>query len=135
MKALGEAATHLAWLCPSAASLVALARSPTATVWQEVRDDPGAVLLILRQAPDPPVSPILSCPPVPFPSSKNTGVSIMPASRAAWPGAGTCPVGWSLWPDISTSASKPPKSSALILIFSVWHSSPSLWRSDRESLY
>src|SRR6516162_1504438 len=52
MKALGEAATHLAWLCPSASSLVALARSPTATVWEEVRDDPGAVLLILRQAPD-----------------------------------------------------------------------------------
>ena len=57
MKALGEAATHLAWLCPSAASLVALARSPTATVWQEVRDDPGAVLLILRQAPDQTGSP------------------------------------------------------------------------------
>jgi signal transduction histidine kinase len=57
MKALGEAATHLAWLCPSAASLVALARSPTATVWEEVRDDPGAVLLILRQAPDSAASP------------------------------------------------------------------------------
>jgi signal transduction histidine kinase len=52
MKAIGEAAAHLAWLCPSAASLVALARSPTATVWKEVRGDPGAVLLILRQAPD-----------------------------------------------------------------------------------
>ncbi len=52
MKALGEAATHLAWLSPSAASLVALARSPTATVWEEVRGDPGAVLLILRQVPD-----------------------------------------------------------------------------------
>src|SRR5207249_1578996 len=57
MKAIGEAATHLAWLCPSAASLVALARSPTATVWEEVRDDPGAVLLILRQAPDGAPSP------------------------------------------------------------------------------
>src|SRR6516162_446840 len=52
MKALGEAATHLAWLCPSAASLVALARSPTATVWEQVRTDPGALLLILRQVPD-----------------------------------------------------------------------------------
>jgi hypothetical protein len=49
---VGEAATHLAWLCPSAASLVALARSPTASVWREIRDDPGAVLLILRQSPD-----------------------------------------------------------------------------------
>jgi signal transduction histidine kinase len=57
MKALGEAATHLAWLCPSAASMVALARSPTATVWEEVRDDPGAVLLILRQAPEQTGSP------------------------------------------------------------------------------
>lgn len=56
MKALGEAATHLAWLCPSAASLVALARSPTASVWEQVRGDPGAVLLILRQVPDHAVS-------------------------------------------------------------------------------
>jgi signal transduction histidine kinase len=52
MKAVGEAAAHLAWLCPSAASLVALARSPTASVWPQIRCDPGAVLLILRQAPD-----------------------------------------------------------------------------------
>jgi hypothetical protein len=56
MKAVGEAATHLAWLCPSAASLVALARSPTASVWDQVRGDPGAVLLILRQVPDHAVS-------------------------------------------------------------------------------
>jgi signal transduction histidine kinase len=49
---LGEAATHLAWLSPSAASLVALARSPTATIWRQVRGDPGAVLLLLRQVPD-----------------------------------------------------------------------------------
>src|SRR6266851_4905544 len=49
---VGEAATHLAWLSPSAASLVALARSPTATIWRQLRGDPGAVLLVLRQSPD-----------------------------------------------------------------------------------
>ncbi len=50
MKALGEAATHLPWVCPRVASLVALARAPTATLWEEIRSDPGAVLLVLRQA-------------------------------------------------------------------------------------
>jgi len=49
---VGEAATHLAWLSPSAASLVALARSPTATIWRQIRGDPGAVLLVLRQVPE-----------------------------------------------------------------------------------
>jgi two-component system NtrC family sensor kinase len=47
--ALGEAVTHLAWLSPRAASLVALARSPAA--WLEVRTDPAAVLLVARAAP------------------------------------------------------------------------------------
>lgn len=50
LPALGEAATQLPWLCPCASSLVALARKPAAAAWREVRDDPGAVLLILRQA-------------------------------------------------------------------------------------
>lgn len=50
MRALGEAATHLPWLSPCAASLLALARAPTAAAWLEVRSDPGAVLLILRQS-------------------------------------------------------------------------------------
>src|SRR5947208_7470859 len=76
MKALGEAATHLAWLCPSAASLVALARSPTATVWEEVRDDPGAVLLILRQAPDQALSP-----PSFFPAAVREPAVLLEAAR------------------------------------------------------
>jgi signal transduction histidine kinase len=46
---LGEAATHLPWLSPCAASLVALARAPAATAWESVRLDPGAVLLVVRQ--------------------------------------------------------------------------------------
>ncbi len=76
MKALGEAATHLAWLCPSAASLVALARSPTATVWEEVRHDPGAVLLILRQAPDQAMSP-----PSFFPAAVHEPAVLLEAAR------------------------------------------------------
>ncbi|HLJ97835.1 MAG TPA: HAMP domain-containing sensor histidine kinase [Gemmataceae bacterium] len=49
--AVGEAATQLPWLCPCASSLLALARKPAAAAWKEVRADPGAVLLILREAP------------------------------------------------------------------------------------
>src|SRR5947209_6283494 len=48
---LAEAASQLPWLSPCAASLVALARAPTAAVWDEVRFDPGCVLLLLRHAP------------------------------------------------------------------------------------
>ncbi len=48
--ALGEAATQLPWLAPYTASLLTLARSPAAGAWVEVRHDPGAVLLIVRQA-------------------------------------------------------------------------------------
>jgi signal transduction histidine kinase len=76
MKAVGEAATHLAWLCPSAASLVVLARSPTATVWEEVRDDPGAVLLLLRQAPEQAASP-----PSFLPASVHEPVVLLEAAR------------------------------------------------------
>jgi signal transduction histidine kinase len=47
--ALGEAVTHLAWLRPRAASLVALARTPAA--WPQVRTDPAAVLLVAHTAP------------------------------------------------------------------------------------
>jgi two-component system, NtrC family, sensor kinase len=50
LPALGEAATQLPWLCPCASSLLALACKPAAAVWSEVRDDPGAVLLIVRQS-------------------------------------------------------------------------------------
>jgi two-component system, NtrC family, sensor kinase len=60
MKALGEAATHLPWICPRASSLVALARSPTAALWPEIRSDPGAVLLVIRQAPAAQALPSLS---------------------------------------------------------------------------
>jgi signal transduction histidine kinase len=45
--ALGEAATHLPWLSPGAATLVALAQAPA---WELVRGDPGGVLLVVRQA-------------------------------------------------------------------------------------
>jgi two-component system, NtrC family, sensor kinase len=47
--ALGDATAHLPWICPCAASLAALARS--ATAWLEVRNDPGAVLLLVRRSP------------------------------------------------------------------------------------
>ncbi len=52
-QAAGEAALQLPWLSPCAASLVALARAPTAAVWAEVRFDPGCVLLLLRHALPP----------------------------------------------------------------------------------
>lgn len=42
-----RAATDLPWLCPSAASLTALARAP-ADAWEAVRTDPGAVVLVVR---------------------------------------------------------------------------------------
>jgi two-component system NtrC family sensor kinase len=48
--ALAEAAIDLPWLSPSAGSLVALVRSPASSVWMAVREDPGMVLLLLRQA-------------------------------------------------------------------------------------
>lgn len=65
MRALGESVTQLPWLSASAASLVTLARSPAAVAWQQIRSDPGAVLLVLSQAHDdlPPSFPkLLSSP-------------------------------------------------------------------------
>jgi len=46
---LVEAVTHLSWLAPSASSLATLGRMPTPSVWTELRKDPGAVLLLVRQ--------------------------------------------------------------------------------------
>jgi signal transduction histidine kinase len=47
---LGEATTPLSWLCPSKASLLALARETAGQAWSQVRRDPAAVLLVLRTA-------------------------------------------------------------------------------------
>jgi signal transduction histidine kinase len=44
---LGDAVTHLSWLAPHAASLVALSR-PHLTSWSSLRTDPGCVLLVAR---------------------------------------------------------------------------------------
>ena len=49
MKALGEAAIDLPWACPSAASLAALAPDRS-DLFDSLRHDPGAVLLLLRDA-------------------------------------------------------------------------------------
>jgi signal transduction histidine kinase len=49
VSALGEAVTHLPWLSPSASTLAALARPPSAEAWDQIRFDPGGVLLLLRQ--------------------------------------------------------------------------------------
>jgi signal transduction histidine kinase len=43
-----QAVTELGWLSPRAASLAALGRPPSAAVWSTMRDDPGALLLLLR---------------------------------------------------------------------------------------
>src|SRR5262245_64088005 len=48
---VGEAAIDLPWLSPCAATLVAFARAETAPLWDDVRSDPGAVLLIARHLP------------------------------------------------------------------------------------
>ena len=48
MKTLGEAALDLPWIAPSVASLTTLARFPLASVWSQVRTDPGIVLLSAR---------------------------------------------------------------------------------------
>ncbi len=52
MKALGEAAVDLPWILPCANSLVGLTRPDAASVWSEVRFDPGLVLLLARSAAD-----------------------------------------------------------------------------------
>lgn len=48
--ALVEATTHLPWLAPSAASLAALGRLPTPSLWAQLCRDPGSVLLLVRQS-------------------------------------------------------------------------------------
>jgi two-component system NtrC family sensor kinase len=45
---LGEAAVDLAWIAPSAASLLALARGPDLPEWMTLRSDPGFLLLLSR---------------------------------------------------------------------------------------
>jgi signal transduction histidine kinase len=50
MKALGEAAVDLPWILPCASSLVGLTRPDAASVWSELRFDPGCVLLLARVA-------------------------------------------------------------------------------------
>jgi two-component system NtrC family sensor kinase len=54
--ALGEAASQLPWLSPCAASLLALARAQSTETWEQVRNDPGAVLLIVRQTAQTPAA-------------------------------------------------------------------------------
>src|SRR5207244_8536093 len=48
MNALGEAAVGLPLILPCASSLVRLTRPDAASVWSEVRFDPGCVLLLAR---------------------------------------------------------------------------------------
>jgi signal transduction histidine kinase len=59
--ALGEQVAQLPWLSPGAASLVALARGPAHKAWESLRTDPGAVLLLLSQAPAARAGPSVSC--------------------------------------------------------------------------
>jgi two-component system, NtrC family, sensor kinase len=44
-----QAVTELGWLAPRASSLAALCRPSARAVWCALRDDPGAVLLVLRR--------------------------------------------------------------------------------------
>jgi two-component system NtrC family sensor kinase len=61
VSALGEAVMQLPWLPPSAASLMALVRLAPADAWEEVRYDPGAVLLVARGASLSFGSPSIRC--------------------------------------------------------------------------
>jgi signal transduction histidine kinase len=45
-----DAVARLSWLSPAAASLAVLGRPPTPSAWETIRCDPGAVLLVARQA-------------------------------------------------------------------------------------
>ena len=49
---LAEAVLQRAWLPPSAASLTVLARHPLPSTWTLLRNDPGAVLLLVRGSGD-----------------------------------------------------------------------------------
>jgi signal transduction histidine kinase len=61
-QARADAIARLAWLCPAAGSLAALARPITVQTWEHVRHDPGAVLLVVRHQPHPSGSALLSLP-------------------------------------------------------------------------
>lgn len=50
---LDEAVLQLPWLAPGAASLVALCRLPTSSLWSHVCHDPGMVLQLARHAMGP----------------------------------------------------------------------------------
>jgi len=56
MKSPGEAAKELPWLPSCARSLVALARSPLASSWSQLKCDPGIALLVARAWGVAPVS-------------------------------------------------------------------------------
>src|SRR5262245_43115264 len=56
MKAPGASAMELAWLPPSAGALAALTRPQAASIWTQVRHDPGCVLLVARAQGDGPDS-------------------------------------------------------------------------------
>jgi two-component system NtrC family sensor kinase len=45
---MDDPVSHPAWICPSAASLAAIARRGVVAAWGDVRADPGAVLLVIR---------------------------------------------------------------------------------------
>ena len=64
MKALGEAAVDLPWILPCASSLVGLTRPDAASVWSEVRFDPGCVLLLARFADSSPFTSALQQTPI-----------------------------------------------------------------------
>jgi two-component system NtrC family sensor kinase len=60
--ARADAVARLSWLSPGAASLRALARAPTPAAWECIRWDPGAVLLVLRQASAETALPLTASP-------------------------------------------------------------------------
>ena len=90
---LGEAITRLSWLSPCVDSLVALTRCPAVDAWARVRLDPGAVLLVLREAPAARAVSSLSC----FPSLVHDPAVLEGAGRLL-DGGGPGFVNWGLPP-------------------------------------
>ncbi len=70
----GEAVIELPWLCPGVEALAALTRTPVP--WSAVREDPGAVLLVLRH------TTAFATPALPFSPANLLEPSLVEAARS-----------------------------------------------------
>jgi two-component system NtrC family sensor kinase len=85
-----DRALALPWPAPSAASLIALARTPGPAAWPMVRHDPNAVLLLVRTSPDGLPATVLDHP-APL-DAAGRWLHTAPASATAWDRPGLMPL-------------------------------------------